>query len=64
MNPSDLIVGALMTAFALLGLLLAARAVDDEMYVFGLSLLGFGTAFVFGLIKAYWDRQEREARHG
>ena len=64
MNPSDLIVGAMMSLFALLGLFLVARAADDEMYVFGLSLTAFGVIFVFGLVKRYWDRRDQESGHG
>jgi len=56
-EPSDIIVGLLMTAFGLTGLILASGAMDDEMYVFGLSLFGFAVVFVLGLIRRYFDRQ-------
>ena len=49
-EPSDLIVGLLMTAFGLIGLILASGAYDDVMYVFGLSLFGFACVFVVGLV--------------
>jgi hypothetical protein len=55
-EPSDLIVGLLMTAFGLIGLILASGAYDDEMYVFGLSLFGFAVAFIAGLIRRHFDR--------
>jgi hypothetical protein len=57
-EPSDLIVGLLMTAFGLIGLILASGAYDDEMYVFGLSLFGFACVFVVGLVRRHFDRQE------
>jgi hypothetical protein len=56
--PSDLIVGLLMTAFGLIGLILASGAHDDEMYVFGLSLFGFACVFVAGLLRRHFDRQD------
>jgi hypothetical protein len=55
-EPSDLIVGLLMTVFGLTGLMLASGAMDDEMYVFGLSLFGFAVVFVLGLIRRYFDK--------
>ena len=57
-EPSDLIVGLLMTAFGLIGLILASGAYDDGMYVFGLSLFGFACVFVVGLVRRHFDRQE------
>ncbi len=52
----DFIVGVMMAVFGLIGLFLAAGAADDEMYVFGISLLIFAVVFVFGLIKQHYDR--------
>ncbi len=63
-EPSDLIVGLMMIAFGLIGLILAAGAWDDEMYVFGLSLFGFATVFVLGLIRRHFDRQASRGDHG
>ena len=57
-DPSDLIVGLLMTAFGLIGLILASGAMDNEMYMFGLSLFGFAGVFEFGLIRRHFDRQD------
>jgi amino acid permease len=54
--PSDLIIGLLMTALGLIGLFMASGANDDEIYLFGLSLAGFATVFVFGLIRRHYDR--------
>ena len=62
-EPSDLIVGLLMAVFGLVGLILASGAMDNEMYVFGLSLFGFACVFEFGLLRRYFDRQEAR-RHG
>jgi len=55
-EPGDFVVGALMAVFGLIGLFLAARAADDEMYVFGLGLVVFAGVFILGLIKRHYDR--------
>ena len=66
---SDFIVGLLMAAFGLTGLILASGAHDNEMYLFGLSLFCWAVAFVFGLIRRHYDRVDaalaaaRGARH-
>ena len=62
-DPSDLIVGSMMTAFGIIGLILASGAMDDEMYVFGLALFAFAVVFDLGLIRRHFDRQEAR-RHG
>ena len=62
-EPGDLIVGLLMTALGLVGLFLAAGAMDDEMYVFGISLFGFACVFVLGLVRRHFDKAEAR-RHG
>jgi len=62
-EPSDLIVGLLMTTFGIIGLILASGAMDNEMYVFGLSLFGFATLFDLGLIRRHFDKAEVR-RHG
>jgi hypothetical protein len=54
----DLAIGLLMLAFSLVGLFLAAGAHDNEMYVFGLSLAGWGAVFIFGLLRRHFDRQD------
>lgn len=61
-EPSDLIVGLMMLVFGVVGLILAAGAVDDEMYVFGLSLFVFACLFIIGQIRHHFDR--RDAAHG
>ena len=58
LEPSDLIVGLLMTALGLIGLILASGAHDAEMYVFGFSLFAFACVFVAGLVRRHFDRQE------
>jgi hypothetical protein len=55
----DLIVGGMVGALGLLGLLMAAKALDSEIYIFGLSLALFAVLFDFGLIRAHFDRQEK-----
>jgi hypothetical protein len=62
-DPSDLIVGLMMAAFGLIGLILASGAMDNEMYVFGLSLFAFACVFDFGLLRRHFDRMEA-SRHG
>jgi len=63
LEPSDFIVGLLMLVFGIVGLFLASGAMDDEMYVFGLTLFGLATAFEFGLLRRHYDKQEAR-RHG
>ena len=62
-EPSDLIVGLLMTALGLTGLIMASGAMDDAIYVFGLSLFGFSCLFILGLLRRHYDRLEA-ARNG
>ena len=65
-EPSDLVVGLLMTVFGVIGLFLASGAFDNEMYVFGLSLAVFAALFDVGLIRRHFDRVEaaqKAARH-
>jgi hypothetical protein len=57
-EASDLCTGLLMAVLGLIGLLLASGAHDNEMYVFGLSLAGFATVFVFGLMRRHYDRAD------
>lgn len=64
---SDRIIGGLMVCLGLLGLYLAAGAVDEAMYIFGLSLFGFACVFVIGQVRRHFDTAEalsREAGHG
>ena len=61
-ETGDLIVGAMMVVFGLIGLTLASGATDNEMYVFGLSLTGFAAVFGFGLIRRHYDKAEAYAR--
>jgi hypothetical protein len=61
---SDIVVGVLVLVLGLVGLVMASGALDNEIYVFGLSLAGFAAIFEIGLIKAHFDRKERAARAG
>ncbi len=54
-ETADVVVGIMMIPLALLALLLASRAVDAEMELFGWSLLVFSCAFGFGVIKRHFD---------
>ena len=58
LEPSDVIVGLMVAVLGLLGLLLIARAWDDEMYLFGLVLAGFAVVFDFGLLRRHHDRRD------
>ena len=49
--PSEIIVGTMMLLFAAIGLIETFNAVDNEMFVFGVSLFGFALVFIIGLIK-------------
>ena len=48
---SEIIVGIMMLLFAAIGLIETFNAVDNEMFVFGVSLFGFALVFIIGLIK-------------
>ncbi len=61
-QTGDLVVGLLVLVLGLTGLVLASGALDDAMYVFGLSLAGFGAVFDLGLVKRHFDRLDA-ARH-
>jgi len=52
---SDFIIGALVGLSGLIGLILAANALDQGMTVFGLGLAGFAVFFIFWLIKKRFD---------
>jgi cytochrome c oxidase cbb3-type subunit 1 len=52
------VVGYLMIPLCLLGLLLAARGVDNEMVLFGWSLTAFSFIFGFSVLKDTFDSAE------
>ncbi len=54
-EASDFTMGLLM---GLLGLFVASRAHDVEMYVFGLGLAAMAVLFVFGLVRRHFDDVE------
>ena len=55
---SDLAVGLLVAVLGLAGLFLAAGALDDEIFIFGLGLMAFAVVFDLGLIRAHFDRRD------
>lgn len=59
---SDRIIGGLMVVFGLLGLYLAARAEDEAMYIFGLSLFAYACVFVVGQVRRHYDTAEAVTR--
>jgi uncharacterized membrane protein len=52
---STWIIGAFVAVIGLLGLIVAAQAVDSAMYVAGLLFFLFGALFDFWLIKRAFD---------
>jgi hypothetical protein len=71
MSFGDIVVGVFVAALGLVGLLLVAGALDQGMYIFGLSLFGFAVLFDFGLVRKYFDlkdagraREQGAASHG
>lgn len=54
----DLIVGLLMIAFSLTGMFLATGVYGNELYIFGLSAVGWGAVFVFCLLRRHLSRRE------
>ena len=59
---SSVVVGVLMAVLGLVGLFMAAGALDDEIYIFGLSLAGFAAVFLIGLVKAHFDALDAARR--
>jgi hypothetical protein len=68
MNLGDIIIGAFVAILGLIGLVLAGGALDQEIYLFGLSLFGFAVAFDWGLMVKGMRRAEaaraRSGAHG
>jgi hypothetical protein len=50
MNLGDIAVGVFVGVLGLVGLVLAGGALDQEIYLFGLSLFGFAVVFDWGLV--------------
>ncbi len=57
-EAGDYFTWALLVPLALIGVFMASRAHDDEIYVFGLSLLGFCAFFALGEINYHYKAQE------
>jgi len=53
------VIGAVVSGFGVLGLILASGAIDTGMYHFGLALFGFSVFYVFWLIKTHFDEAAR-----
>lgn len=54
----DFVVGFMVLVLGILGLFVAAGALDIEMTIFGWSLVAFSVLFNLGLVKGHFDRQE------
>jgi hypothetical protein len=50
MDLGDIVVGVFVAVLGLVGLVLASGALDQEIYLFGLSLFGFAVVFDWGLM--------------
>jgi hypothetical protein len=55
MNTSTIFTMAGMTAVGMLGLVLASRAVDDGIQIFGLTLFALAVFLDFWLINRHYD---------
>src|ERR1700709_805135 len=55
LRAGDAAVGLFVAVLGLIGLIQAAGATDNEIYVFGLSLLAFAVVFDFGLLRRHYD---------
>ena len=60
----DIAVGALVLVLGIIGLILAAGALDNGIFVFGLALAGLTVLFEFGLIRRHYDRMDAARRQG
>ena len=56
---STWLVGIMVAAIGLLGLVLASRAQDGALALFGGALFVFAVLFEFGLIRSVYDAIER-----
>ncbi|MBU0724050.1 MAG: hypothetical protein KJ904_08370 [Alphaproteobacteria bacterium] len=61
MTPTGVwLLGGVSTLLGLIGLILAAGAQDATIYLFGLSLFGFGILFTFGLMRRSFDLAQED----
>ena len=58
-STSDWIVGSMMALFGVIGLIMAGRARDDEIFIFGLSLLAFALLFIGGQMRRHYAMAHR-----
>ena len=68
MHLGDIVVGVFVAILGLVGLMLASGALDQEIYLFGLSLFGFAVVFDWGVMLKGIRRAEaaraRRSTHG
>ena len=60
MGFGDIVVGVFVAVLGVIGLLLVAGALDQEIYFFGLSLFGFAVVFDFGLVHKHFNLKDAE----
>ncbi len=58
------LLGIFAVLLALLGAVLASRAIDTGMFTFGLGLIGFGVFFVYWLTKDHFDHRDEASPEG
>jgi hypothetical protein len=63
MTPTRIAFLALSGAILILGLFVAARAVETPLAIFGWGLAVFGVVFAFTLVKRTMDEEEEARRH-
>lgn len=64
MHLGDIVVGVFVGFLGLVGLVLASRALDQEIYLFGLSLFGFAVVFDWGVMLKGIRRAEAARAQG
>jgi hypothetical protein len=52
------VIGGIVALAGLIGLFLAADAVDPGMYIFGLGLFAFAVLFVFSQVRCAFDARD------
>lgn len=60
-SASSIVIGAIVALFGIIGLFMAANAVDAIFYGVGLTFFVFATLFDFWLVKKWFDVAEHRA---
>jgi hypothetical protein len=62
-EAGDYVAYGLMALLSVLGLFMASHAHDDEIYLFGFSLTGFGIVFLLWELKRHYDVRDAVRVH-